>query len=173
MKGRIFGVNMAATLLLLVTATVYAHDGNSSTGRADDARPNILWIITDDQRLDSLACYNRAVTGRAESRLAVWSSGIVDGNEHWTDRYDAGGRLRARTWSAICQSALATWRATSESKRLLATGSIQRSGSLTESGEYIKFGRIRITLPPKPLRDCADRGEVYFKASVFFPPNHS
>lgn len=41
-------------------------------------RPNILWIITDDQRSDSLACYNRATTGKAESELGYVESPNLD-----------------------------------------------------------------------------------------------
>ncbi len=41
-------------------------------------RPNILWIITDDQRSDSLSCYNRATTGKAESRLGYVESPNLD-----------------------------------------------------------------------------------------------
>ena len=40
--------------------------------------PNILWIITDDQRSDSLSCYNRATTGKAESELGYVESPNVD-----------------------------------------------------------------------------------------------
>jgi len=37
--------------------------------RSAKRQPNILWIVTDDQRADSLSCYNRAVRGEAESEL--------------------------------------------------------------------------------------------------------
>ncbi|WP_201767226.1 sulfatase-like hydrolase/transferase [Rhodopirellula sallentina] len=40
--------------------------------------PNILWVITDDQRPDSLACFNRAVRGSDESDLGFVSSPNVD-----------------------------------------------------------------------------------------------
>ncbi len=43
-----------------------------------DARPNILWITTDDHRVDSLAAYNRAVTGRDASPLGYVSSPRID-----------------------------------------------------------------------------------------------
>ena len=43
-----------------------------------DARPDILWIITDDQRPDSLACFNRATTGRPESPLGPVTSLEID-----------------------------------------------------------------------------------------------
>ncbi len=41
-------------------------------------QPNILWIITDDQRTDSLACYNQATLGTTESRLGFVSSPHID-----------------------------------------------------------------------------------------------
>jgi len=41
-------------------------------------QPNVLWIITDDQRSDSLACYNRATTGKAESALGYVESPNID-----------------------------------------------------------------------------------------------
>ena len=45
---------------------------------AEFSRPNILWIVTDDHRSDSLACYNRATTGRSESALGYVESPNVD-----------------------------------------------------------------------------------------------
>ncbi|MEO0795725.1 MAG: sulfatase-like hydrolase/transferase [Verrucomicrobiota bacterium] len=44
---------------------------------ADDL-PNILWIVTDDQRADSLACFNRAVYGTDESPLGYVESPNID-----------------------------------------------------------------------------------------------
>lgn len=41
---------------------------------AEEQKPNILWIITDDQRADALECWNRAVTGKSESELGYVSS---------------------------------------------------------------------------------------------------
>jgi arylsulfatase A-like enzyme len=40
--------------------------------------PNILWIVTDDQRLDSIAAFNRMRSGRDESPLGEVSSPNVD-----------------------------------------------------------------------------------------------
>lgn len=37
-------------------------------------KPNILWIVTDDQRVDALECYNQATTGKKESALGYVSS---------------------------------------------------------------------------------------------------
>ena len=41
-------------------------------------QPNILWIITDDQRADALACYNRAMTGEDASPLGYVESPSID-----------------------------------------------------------------------------------------------
>ncbi|WP_282036499.1 sulfatase-like hydrolase/transferase [Saccharicrinis aurantiacus] len=41
-------------------------------------QPNILWIITDDQRADALACHNKAVFGHNESPLGYVSSPNLD-----------------------------------------------------------------------------------------------
>ena len=49
-----------------------------ATGAAAKTQPNILWIITDDQRSDSLACWNRAVSGKAESALGHVESPNLD-----------------------------------------------------------------------------------------------
>lgn len=45
---------------------------------AEQQKPNILWIITDDQRPDALQCYNRATTGKSDSALGYVSSPNVD-----------------------------------------------------------------------------------------------
>lgn len=50
----------------------------ASTSEADEPRPNILWIITDDQRPDSLSCFNRADIGQADSRLGFVHSPNID-----------------------------------------------------------------------------------------------
>ncbi|KAA3658245.1 MAG: hypothetical protein DWQ10_11550 [Calditrichaeota bacterium] len=42
------------------------------------SQPNILWIITDDQRADALECYNRATTGKSESPLGYVMSPNTD-----------------------------------------------------------------------------------------------
>ncbi len=41
-------------------------------------QPNILWIITDDQRPDAIEAYNRATTGVSESALGYVSSPNTD-----------------------------------------------------------------------------------------------
>ena len=45
----------------------------------EKSQPNILWIITDDQRADALECYNKATTGKSESSLGYVMS--PDGND--------------------------------------------------------------------------------------------
>ena len=45
---------------------------------SEEAKPNILWIITDDQRADALACWNIAQTGKAESALGYVYSPNID-----------------------------------------------------------------------------------------------
>ncbi len=43
-----------------------------------DTRPNILWIVTDDQRFDSIAAFNRARYGSSDSLLGHVLSPNVD-----------------------------------------------------------------------------------------------
>ncbi len=45
---------------------------------SEKSRPNILWIITDDQRTDALECYNKATTGKSESSLGYVMSPNID-----------------------------------------------------------------------------------------------
>lgn len=48
------------------------------TSVAKTQQPNILWIITDDHRPDSIQAYNRATTGKNESSLGYVSSPNID-----------------------------------------------------------------------------------------------
>lgn len=48
------------------------------TAEVEAAQPNILWIITDDQRPDSIQAYNRAVFGTDESPLGYVESPAAD-----------------------------------------------------------------------------------------------
>lgn len=52
--------------------------GLAASGMASDRRPNILWIVTDDQRADSLRCFNRAVYGTDENLLGYVESPNID-----------------------------------------------------------------------------------------------
>ncbi|QDT67259.1 Choline-sulfatase [Planctomycetes bacterium MalM25] len=60
----------ASLLLLLIASPAFAE--------APKEQPNILWIITDDHRADSLEVYNRATTGKSESPLGYVSSPNID-----------------------------------------------------------------------------------------------
>lgn len=57
-----------ASSLALVASVAQAQE------QAQEQRPNILWIITDDHRADALECYNKAKRGTAESELGYVSS---------------------------------------------------------------------------------------------------
>ncbi|MER2490942.1 sulfatase-like hydrolase/transferase [Catenovulum sediminis] len=50
----------------------------SNISVAQAQQPNILWIITDDHRADSIQAYNRATTGKSESKLGYVSSPNID-----------------------------------------------------------------------------------------------
>lgn len=49
-----------------------------ATAYASDEQPNILWIITDDQRADSVAAYNQAVFGQKNSPIGYVESPNLD-----------------------------------------------------------------------------------------------
>ena len=51
---------------------------NAISGFSQERQPNILWIITDDQRPDSVQAFNRATAGRSESALGYVSSPNID-----------------------------------------------------------------------------------------------
>lgn len=53
-------------------------DLTADEGAGDAKHPNILWIITDDQRPDSVGAYNQAVYGHLESPLGYVESPNVD-----------------------------------------------------------------------------------------------
>jgi len=44
----------------------------------ESKQPNILWIITDDQRPDSVSAYNQAMYGQKESPLGYVESPNID-----------------------------------------------------------------------------------------------
>ncbi|MEM0964959.1 MAG: sulfatase-like hydrolase/transferase [Verrucomicrobiota bacterium] len=62
-----FTVRFVGSVLIFFTSLLEAAD-----------QPNILWIITDDQRSDSIAAYNMATTGLAESALGYVESPNID-----------------------------------------------------------------------------------------------
>ena len=85
---RVTGVLLLAAFAWAGACT--ASDPVSHAGRSADApaadptraaetlAPHILWIVTDDQRADSIACFNRATTGWSHSPLGVVESPHVD-----------------------------------------------------------------------------------------------
>ena len=55
----------------LASATV----GSDTSGIAD--QPNVLWILTDDQRYDSIRAFNKLLHGREMSELGYVESFAV------------------------------------------------------------------------------------------------
>lgn len=45
---------------------------------ADEVRPNVLWVLTDDQRYDSIRAFNQALHGREMSELGYVESPNID-----------------------------------------------------------------------------------------------
>lgn len=68
---------MKKVCLLLVSGIYVAASAMAERNVADN-RPNILWIVTDDQRADSLACFNQAVYGTDDNLLGYVESPNVD-----------------------------------------------------------------------------------------------
>ncbi|MFC7292851.1 sulfatase-like hydrolase/transferase [Hirschia litorea] len=66
----IFGTCLASLLALVISPLSFAEQENS--------QPNILWIVTDDHRPDSIRAYNQAMTGQSESPLGYVSSPVTD-----------------------------------------------------------------------------------------------
>lgn len=50
----------------------------ASTAKAQAQQPNILWVLTDDQRWDSIESFNKILTGKSESKLGYVESPNVD-----------------------------------------------------------------------------------------------
>ncbi|WP_442510468.1 sulfatase-like hydrolase/transferase [Novipirellula sp. SH528] len=67
-----------ALVFCAVAVSAIAEEPNIIATGAADSRPNILWIVTDDQRADSLSCFNRAVYGTDESLLGYVESPNID-----------------------------------------------------------------------------------------------
>ena len=65
--------------LLLICACLSCGLGARSTAEESTAeQPNILWIITDDHRADSIRAFNHATAGRDDSELGFVSSPSAD-----------------------------------------------------------------------------------------------
>ena len=63
----------------LIVSALYISAGLASQLIADESvQPNILWIITDDQRVDSVQYYNEKVYGTSESPLGYVESPNID-----------------------------------------------------------------------------------------------
>ncbi len=63
---------------LLLVAGCCAIQSCATAEAKVEKQPNILWIITDDQRADAIACWNRATRGTDESELGFVMSPNVD-----------------------------------------------------------------------------------------------
>lgn len=70
--------NKLCVFLLFFTGFLFAGENLASTDIKKKESPNILWIITDDQRPDALGCFNRATTGKSESPLGHVESPYID-----------------------------------------------------------------------------------------------
>ncbi len=108
----------------------------------------------------------------ALTALAAASGMGGQDDSHWTDRYDVAwdspsrhvwgnmpvgaGDMACNVWVEEGTGAPSSSRDGRDSAAASLMFYIQRSGSFTEIGEHIKLGRIRITLDPNPLEDCAE-----------------
>ncbi|TXG37286.1 sulfatase-like hydrolase/transferase [Seonamhaeicola maritimus] len=59
--------NITACFLFIFSISIYAQ-----------SKPNILWIVTDDHRVDAIESYNEITTGKKESALGYVSSPNID-----------------------------------------------------------------------------------------------
>ncbi|WP_068471550.1 sulfatase-like hydrolase/transferase [Saccharicrinis aurantiacus] len=64
---------MKKLFLFIISALII-----TNSAFAQNSKPNILWIITDDQRADALACFNQANIGTTESKLGYVESPNID-----------------------------------------------------------------------------------------------
>lgn len=70
-EGTIMPIHLKG-LSTLFAALIFANVSNAAD------KPNILWIITDDHRADSIQAYNLATKGQKESELGYVSSPNID-----------------------------------------------------------------------------------------------
>ena len=63
---------------LLVIYTALSVNAQQAPSAAGESKPNILWIVTDDQRYDSIATFNKMLHGREDSALGYVESPNVD-----------------------------------------------------------------------------------------------
>ncbi|MEN8662250.1 MAG: sulfatase-like hydrolase/transferase [Lentimonas sp.] len=66
------------SLKTLFALAGYLCCSTSFLSAADQAKPNVLWILTDDQRYDSIQAFNRILHGRDHSALGYVESPNVD-----------------------------------------------------------------------------------------------
>jgi arylsulfatase A-like enzyme len=64
----------AVFFLLIFTFNILFRENSASVA----GQPNILWIVTDDQRPDSVAAYNHLVSGSSDSTLGYVESPNID-----------------------------------------------------------------------------------------------
>jgi arylsulfatase A-like enzyme len=64
--------NLSLLTIMLTCSLGYGLKANAKS------QPNILWIVTDDQRADSIAAFNKATTGSTESALGYVASPNID-----------------------------------------------------------------------------------------------
>ncbi|MEI8624768.1 sulfatase-like hydrolase/transferase [Pseudoalteromonas sp. B137] len=74
MTLNLFAGNRVSQLILLVLGFYTL----CLSGFVESKQPNILWIITDDQRSDSVSAYNQAVYGQNNSPLGYVESPNID-----------------------------------------------------------------------------------------------
>ena len=67
-------MNLQRTTLIISFLLI----GLVQKGISQEVQPNILWILTDDQRYDSVKTFNQAIDGREMSELGYIESPEVD-----------------------------------------------------------------------------------------------
>lgn len=77
MKMSISVLRPTACVLLLISTSGAEHAAQAQSNHTK-SQPNILWIVTDDQRADSIEAFNRILRGRSDSRLGKVLSPNVD-----------------------------------------------------------------------------------------------
>lgn len=72
-----FGAYLVKNVPTVLTCIAFIYFASTSIQAAEN-QPNILWIISDDHRADSIQSYNRAVSGKSNSPLGYVSSPNTD-----------------------------------------------------------------------------------------------
>jgi arylsulfatase A-like enzyme len=66
---------------LILSLLICSHATTASANKKqklNTTKPNILWVLTDDQRMDSIAAFNRMTLGQSDSKLGKVLSPNVD-----------------------------------------------------------------------------------------------